>query len=64
MPGTAYAHAGDTFTWTVNDQGEGSRGTGDDFTFDGAVLNNQPYTPATFTPFPITAGNIQVHFNS
>ena len=58
-----YAHAGDTFTWTVYDNGEGSTGIVDNFTFNAAVLGGQPYTPSSTTPFPITAGNIQVHFN-
>ncbi len=59
-----YAQANDTFTWTVYDNGESSKGTGDNFTFDSAVLNNQPYTPSPITTYPITAGNIQVHYNS
>ena len=55
----------DTFTWTVYDNGEGSTGTVDNFTFNRAVLGGQPYTPSSGpTPFEITAGNIQVHFNS
>ena len=34
-----YAHAGDTFTWTVHDNGEGTAtGTGDYFTFNSAML--------------------------
>ena len=42
-----YAHAGDTFTWTVTDSGEGvSATTPDSFTFNSAVLGGQPYTPA------------------
>ena len=57
-----YAHVGNTFTWTVYDGGEGSSGTGDNFTFDSAVLDGGFY-PGSTTPFPITAGNIQVHFN-
>jgi hypothetical protein len=40
---------GDTFTWTVYDNGE--PGTNDYFTYAG-------------TPYPITAGNIQVHYNA
>ena len=32
--------------------------------FNSAVLKNQPYTPSPITTYPITAGNIQVHFNS
>jgi len=59
-----YAHQGDTFSWTVYDNGEGSTGTVDTFTFNSAVLGGQPYTPSSTTPFEITAGNIQVHFNS
>ena len=60
-----YAHAGDTFTWTVTDSGEGvSATTPDSFTFNSAVLGGQPYTPADSTPFSITSGNIQVHFAS
>jgi hypothetical protein len=58
-----YAHANDTFTWTVYDGGEGSNGTGDNFTFNSAVLGGVEYHPSSTTPYPITAGNIQVHFN-
>ena len=61
-----YAYAGDTFTWTVKDNGEGSTGTVDTFTFDHAVLailGHQPYTPNPIPSFDITSGNIQVHFN-
>ncbi len=59
-----YAHVGDTFTWTVYDQGEGSLGTGDYFTFDAAMLGGVPHPGTDPMPYPITAGNIHVHFSS
>ncbi len=59
-----YADAGDTFTWTVYDNGEGVNGTGDYFTFNSAVLDGSFYPGSTTTQYPITSGNIQVHFNS
>jgi hypothetical protein len=59
-----YAHVGDTFTWTVYDNGEGSSGTGDYFTYDGAVLGGVTYPGTDGLHYPITAGNIQVHFKA
>ena len=59
-----YAHAGDTFTWTVYDNGEGTAtGTGDYFTFNGAMLGGLENPGTDPMPYPITSGNIQVHFN-
>ena len=40
-----YAQVRDKFTNTVYDNGEGSKGTGDSFTFKRAVLDGNPYNP-------------------
>ena len=59
-----YAHQNDTFTWTVYDKGEGSNATeADYFTFNSAVLGGQYYPGSLTQQYPVTAGNIQVHFN-
>ena len=61
----SYAHADDTFTWMIYDNGEGTAtGTGDYFTFNSAMLSGQPHPGTNPMTYPITAGNIQVHFNS
>ena len=56
--------AGDTLIWTVYDKGEGSNAPGIDyFTWQGGVLGGNN-NPGPFpTEYPITAGNIQIHFN-
>lgn len=57
-----YAQAGDKFTWTVVDNGE--PGTSDYFTYDGAELSGVQYPGTGIQTYPVTAGNIQVHYNA
>jgi hypothetical protein len=60
-----WANTGDTYTWTVYDNGEGVNApTADAFTYDHAVIGGVDDYGTGSTKYPATAGNIQVHFNS
>jgi hypothetical protein len=59
-----WANPGDTYTWTVYDNGEGGTGTGDSFTYDSATIGGVVDPGTGSTQYPATAGNIQVHSKS
>jgi hypothetical protein len=60
-----WANVGDTYTWTVYDNGEGvSATTPDSFTYDSATIGGVVDPGTGDTQYPATAGNIQVHYNS
>jgi hypothetical protein len=60
-----WAHTGDTYTWTVYDNGEGANATSrDSFTYDSATIGGVGDPGTGTTQYPATAGNIQVHYNS
>jgi hypothetical protein len=56
-----WANTGDTYTWTVYDNGEGVNATGPDaFTYDHAVIGGVDDPGTGATQYPATAGNIQI----
>lgn len=60
-PGTnPYLQVGDRLYYTVHDEGEGSNGSGDWFTYDGMDRGGVHYG-GTGLEYKITSGNIQIH---
>jgi hypothetical protein len=60
-----WAQVGDTYTWTVYDNGEGATAPiSDSFTYDSAMISGVRDPGTGRTQYPATAGNIQVHYNS
>lgn len=60
-----WAQPGDTYTWTVFDNGEGGTATdADSFTYDSATIGGVFYPGTGDHQYPATAGNIQVNYNS
>jgi hypothetical protein len=55
-----WANMGDTYTWTVYDNGNGLSGTPDSFTYDHAVIGGVDDYGTGATQYPATAGNISV----
>ena len=57
---TPYIQVGDRFSYTVHDEGEGSNGSGDWFTYDGMERGGVHYD-GTGLVYTLTSGNIQIH---